>query len=171
MAFVVKNDLNKFLSKINNVSFTDIKQKAIDNIFDKAYEIIKKEYDGVEGVIITRDKSKNHISINAHKEGLAYIEFGTGLIGETSGYPREKLPKESFIFQSPMSKKGEQTNLQFTQGWEYYYDNPKTKVLGGWFFGKTFMKGQKAGMQMFNATRKIVDYCNKELLKQIKEGK
>ena len=166
MAFIVKNDLPRFYEKLKNWQANGnnaIVQKALNLISEKMLEIAKSEYSGIN-VNLNTEINENKVTLTASGKAIMFIEFGTGLVGEASGYPKDKLPTETITFESP---KGEP---QSTQGWEYYYDNPKTKIMGGWFWGKTFTRGQVAGMQMLNTTNKIREYIRNDLAQDIRKG-
>ena len=165
MAFVVKNDLQSFVDKLKNYKIqNNLINKALNLIGKKMVEIAEWEYADYEHIKFNASIENNHLTFKANGRGIAYIEFGTGLVGEQSGYPKDKLPTQTLIFESP---KGEQ---QITQGWEYYYNNPKTKILGGWFFGSLFTRGQVAGMQMLNIMNETREYIHNYLAKDIREG-
>ena len=173
MAFVVKNDLSRFYEKLKNWQANGnnaIVQKALDLISKKMLEIAKYEYSGIN-VNLNTEINENKVTLTASGKGLMFIEFGTGLTGEKSGYPKEKLPTDTIWFEkTPKAKLGQQIAYDFTQGWEYYYDNPRTKILGGWFFGKTFTTGEPAGKQMLNTTNKIREYIRNDLANDIRKG-
>jgi hypothetical protein len=139
-----KNKLERY--KSINSKFAN---EVLDAVLTRAEQIARQEYAGF-AVEIGREMTSAGVGrLYAKGDGIAYIEFGTGLVGEQSGYPKDKLPKEKLQFESP---KG---SPQQTDGWEYYYDNPETKIMGGWFFGKTFTQGKKAGMQMYRTSQQL----------------
>lgn len=146
--------LNSFKNKLQaysniNAKFTN---EIISAILKRALEIAREEYSGVSSIDIGTEIISNSVGrLYAKGKNVAYIEFGTGLIGEASQYPKEKLPKEKLVFESPKGS----GKIQQTDGWEYYYDNPDTKIMGGWFWGKTFTQGQPAGMQMYHISQKL----------------
>ena len=155
MSFVVRNDLGRFLDKIKlsaNVN-KGIAQKALKKVVYKGVELAQNNYEMIN-VDIYYQIDGNTAKITAKKDGIAYIEYGTGLVGQSSGYPQEYLPK---------------TGVPKTNSWQYYYDSPH-KVNGGWYFGHTFTRGQVAGMQMYNTVKQLNEYIRKDLVKDLKEG-
>jgi hypothetical protein len=79
----------------------------------------------------------------AEREGLAYIEFGTGRVGQQSNYPNDKLP---------------QSGVPITGNWEYYYPSEHKITKDGeegWMLGSNFVKGQSAGMQMYRTSQRL----------------
>lgn len=166
MSFVVRNDLGKFAEKLKNWQTTgssSVVQKALDLISEKMLSIAKEEYLGVSSVNLNTPIDKNRVTLTASGKGLMFIEFGTGLVGE--GTYEGKLPKDPITFESPQGS----GDMHTTMGWEYYYDNPKTKILGGWFWGNTFTRGQPAQMQMFNTMKRVREYIKTDLAKDIRK--
>lgn len=177
MAFVTKGGLaylDRKLAQLKNWQAqggNSVVQKALDLISEKMLAIAKEEYAGVSSANLATDIQGNRVTLTASGRGLMFIEFGTGLTGLQSGYPKENLPTGTIWFErTPKAKDGEQIGYDFTQGWEYYYDNPRTKVLGGWFLGKKFTTGEVAGMQMFNTMKRVREYIQTDLAKDIRKG-
>lgn len=146
--------LNSFKEKLKVYSNINAKfiNGVISAILNRALQIAREEYSGLSSIDVGIEKISTGIGrLYAKGESVAYIEFGTGLVGEASQYPKDKLPTQNLEFESPKdSGKMRQTN-----GWEYYYDNPDTKIMGGWFWGKTFTQGRQAGMQMYRISQRI----------------
>lgn len=155
MSFVVRNDLGRFLDKIKSSADMNkgIAQKALKKVVDKGVELAQNNYEMIN-VDIYYQIDGNTAKITAKKDGIAYIEYGTGLVGQSSGYPQEYLPK---------------TGVPITNSWQYYYDSPY-KINGGWYFGHTFTRGQVAGMQMYDTVKQLNEYIRKDLVKDLKEG-
>lgn len=155
MSFVVRNDLGRFLDKIKSSADVNkgIAQKALKKVVYKGVELAQNNYEMIN-VDIYYQIDGNTAKITAKKDGIAYIEYGTGLVGQSSGYPQEYLPK---------------TGVPKTNSWQYYYDSPY-KINGGWKFGHTFTRGQVAGMQMYNTVKQLNEYIRKDLVKDLKEG-
>lgn len=170
MAFVTKGGLaylDRKLAQLKNWQAqggNSVVQKALDLISEKMLAIAKEEYAGVSSVNLATDIQGNRVTLTASGRGVMFIEFGTGLDGE--GTYEGKLPTEPITFESPKGS----GDVHTTMGWEYYYDNPKTKILGGWFWGKTFTRGQVAGMQMFNTMKRVREYIQTDLAKDIRKG-
>lgn len=142
--------LESFLFKIKRFSkLKNISSEVANNIAERGVDIAKAEYGHSQRVILSIEKTKepNKLQIVAQGAGIAFDEFGTGLIGE--GTYRGNLPTEPIEFESPKGFP------QRTEGWVYYYPNRKTKILGGWFAGKVFHRGQVAQAQMYNTTQQL----------------
>ena len=81
------------------------------------------------------------------------------------------MPTQTLTFISPKRKAGDTRppRVNTTHGWEYYYDNPETKVLGGWFMGKGgFTRGQVASMRMYRTAKSLKEYVHNGLAKDIR---
>ena len=155
--------LNNFRNKLKNIGGTSIQfaNEVVDELVKKGADIARKEYANVAGVNVYYETTgAGSGRVVAEKEGLAYIEFGTGRVGQNSKYPKKLLPKGTFNFESPKGKQ------QTTSGWEYYYPNKNTKrtMFGeeGWFHkfdgqeDADFITGQEAGMQMYHTRQKLI---------------
>lgn len=143
--------LQNFKRKVASYkSFDNVCDKVAQRIAERGLEIAQSEYGErkVDIQVLPGDADGNR-KIVAKGRGLAFDEFGTGLVGQ--GTYGGNLPTETIEFESP---KG---SPQSTPGWEYYYPNPKTKVDGGWYAGKVFHRGQPAKAQMFNTSIKLKD--------------
>ena len=160
---VRQNDLNRFYGKLYNIR--NIAETATELIADNGEKIAKNEYAGINSVQVIKDIDGNNAVISANGDSVAYIEYGTGLVGQ--GTYKGDLPTQTLTFESPKDS----GRINTTQGWEYYYDNPRTKVLGGWFFGRgysNFTRGQVAGNQMFNTAKSLREYIKTDLAKDIR---
>lgn len=138
--------LNNFKGKLQkyanlNVGFTN---QVAEEIAKRGELIAQEEYAGMSKVSVTHENLGSGMSrVVSEREGLAYIEFGTGRVGEQSNYPNDKLPKQG---------------VPITGEWDYYYDSEyKTTKNGveGWMWGKTFIKGRPAGMQMYRTSQRL----------------
>ena len=160
---VRRNDLNRFYGKLQNIR--NVAETATELIADNGEKIAKSEYAGINSVQVIKDIDENSAVISASGDSVAYIEYGTGLVGQ--GTYKGDLPTRTLTFESPKDS----GRINTTQGWEYYYDNPQTKVLGGWFFGRgysNFTRGQVAGNQMFNTAKSLREYIKTDLAKDIR---
>lgn len=155
----LKNGLDNYLNRLKAHKGQVKLDMVCKEVANLGVEICAEEYakTGVNPTSITANINNNSVNLIAHGSHLAFSEYGTGLVGE--GTYEGDLPTQTLIFESP---KGEQ---QSTQGWEYYYNNPKTKIMGGWFYGNNFTQGQKAQAQMWKTSRRL----REEMPKQIKE--
>ena len=146
--------LNNFRSKLQkfatiNSNFTT---EVADEIARRGQEIAISEYTGLNGVNVSYETIGGGKSrVVAQGEQIAYIEFGTGRVGEQSKYPTDKLPKEG---------------VPITGQWEYYYPSQykrtsKTTGDEGWYHKfegddkARFTKGQSAGMQMYRTSQRL----------------
>jgi hypothetical protein len=149
------------ISKTNNALFTEI----ANEVAIEGKNIAMVEYANVDDVIVSHETLGNGKSrIIAQGKGIAYLEFGTGRVGENSNYPKEKLP---------------QKGVPLTGNWQYYYPSSykrKNKAgEEGWyhkFEGETkasFVTGQKAGMQMYRTSQTLKNRMFNIAEKKVKE--
>lgn len=156
--------LNNFMQKLTKYNkLGDAQESIVSAIAERGSQIARESY-GDRKVEINIEKTgqdgKRKIVVKGKK--LVFDEFGTGLVGEGT-YPG-KLPTKTFEFESP---KGEP---QRTQGWVYYYPNKKTKIMGGWFAGKVFHRGQVAKAQMFLTSQQLKEEMTDIAKETFKEG-
>lgn len=168
MGVKIKVDtLSSFLNKLEKAKQLDtLCDKIASEVANKGKRMAEDKYSDSNvsraNVIVDKISDKNY-SIIASGEGLSFEEYGTGYPGLYSNYPKDKLPTDTITFESA----GRQRS---TQGWDYYYDNPDTKVTidgkKGWFLGDNFVEGQEAGKQMYETS---VDLRNEtiQIAKQI----
>lgn len=156
MKVVKRNDLDRYYSKLKTITSGELGEKVVDLLVNEGTREAQSQYSDTHFQVASqKDELKG--TIIASGSGIAYVEYGTGLVGE--GTYEGELPTQTLTFESPKGSGGTHT----TQGWEYYYDNPQTKVLGGWFFGKghrNFTRGRVAGMQMFNTAKSLREYVH-----------
>lgn len=145
--------LNNFRSKIQKFSSINSKlaNELADEIAKRGEQIAMSEYAGVNGVSVHHENLGGGMSkVVAEGEQVAYIEFGTGRVGEKT-YPDTHLPKQG---------------VPITGEWQYYYPSEykrtsKTTGEEGWyhkFEGEEkarFTKGQSAGMQMYRTSQML----------------
>lgn len=156
--------LDNFANKVKRYSkLGNLDEIIAEKIANRGVEIATEQYAGRKNTTIKSvvGETKNKRQVVAQGKGINFDEFGTGLVGK--GTYEGKLPTETITFESP---KGEP---QQTQGWEYYYDNPKTKVNGGWYAGKVFHRGQPAKAQMFNTSKQLKNEIRETAKNTIKE--
>ena len=122
-------------------------------VAEKGAEIAQGYYGGKADVQAIKISETESI-VEATGAGLMFREFGTGRPGQMSGYPTDKLPSETINFESAGKERS-------TDGWVYYYENPDTKVTvngrEGWFWGKSFVVGEPAGMEMYHTSKELRD--------------
>ena len=157
--------LSGFISKLDKFSnMKNFGSKIANKVGERGVEIAYSEYNSLQRADVRTEKTTepNKVKVVAKGVGLAFEEFGTGLVGQ--GTYKGNLPTETIAFESP---KGDP---QRTEGWVYYYPNKKTKVLGGWFAGKVFHRGQVAKAQMFNTSQRLKTEMSSIAKETIKEA-
>lgn len=159
MAIVIKNDLNKFLKSLSKSGKSIKPNEIADIVGDVGINIARQEYaiTGITPNEIRKEINGNQVEIVAVGEHLAFMEFGTGVLGE--GTYSGDLPEKSvkLQFESP---KGIQ---QSTDGWVYNYrkkQNPD-KVEKDW-------KGMPAKAQMFNSSQRLSEQLGEEIKNNLK---
>lgn len=145
------------LSGLKNVRDKLQRLKAITNddivmaVAEKGKDIAQSRYDG-DVVVTAESLGGGKARLSAKGEKVAFYEFGVGVEGRDSAY-KGQLPTEPITFESAGS-------TYTTQGWEYYYNNPKTKRTNakgeqGWFHNKKFVKGKPAEAQMWRTANDL----------------
>lgn len=149
-SWVKKNNLQRYLQKLENVSKINIAETTASILVEKGVEYAQQEYAGSKHTEIQGEVKDTNGTITASREGLMFIEYGTGLVG-----------KGTYQGETPTS------GVPITGQWEYFYDSPhKNRELGGWFFGNTFTRGRVAGMQMYRTAKSLKNYITDGELKQ-----
>lgn len=168
MKWVKRNDLDRYYSKLKNISSENLQKNALELLVDNGMENANTEYSGTH-FEVTSEVDDKKARIIASGSGIAYDEYGTGLVGE--GTYEGELPTQTLTFISPKRKAGDTRppRVNTTHGWEYYYDNPETKFMGGWFMGKGgFTRGQVASMRMYRTAKSLKEYVHNGLAKDIR---
>ena len=145
--------LKNFRNKLQNFAKSSygMLDEIATEIAIKGKDIAITEYAGVNDIIVSHETlGSGRSRVVVKGENIAYMEFGTGKVGEQSSYPKDKLP---------------QSNVPITKNWIYYYPSQykRTSSSGeqGWyhkFDGETkasFIKGQPAGMQMYRTSQRL----------------
>jgi hypothetical protein len=131
------------LQRYSNIN-ASLTNQVSEEIAKRGEQIAREEYAGLSKVNVTHEPMGSGMSrVVAEKDGLAYIEFGTGRVGQQSNYPTEKLP---------------QSGVPITGNWEYYYPSEHKVTKDGeegWMLGSSFVKGQSAGMQMYRTSQRL----------------
>lgn len=143
--------LNNFMRKLKQVKQIEIVASSISSaVADKGVELARTAYLGsdVSRAVVSKETSYDgDYAVVAQGYGLAFEEYGTGYYAE--GTYGGKLPTQTITFESA-------GQIRSTQGWDYYYDNPDTKItIGGnkgWLLGSNFIIGKNAGNQMYNTS-------------------
>lgn len=155
--------LNSFKSKLEKYSSLNMSltNQLSDAIAKRGEDIAREEYSGINKVNVSHETlGSGQSRVIAEREGIAYIEFGTGRVGEQSKYPKKKLPQQG---------------VPITGSWTYYYPSEhKITIDGeeGWFLGSSFIKGRSAGMQMYHTSQRLRNEMASIVLNKIKgDGK
>ena len=166
-----KETFDKINSRIKYLGSTTFARHLATDLVNEGKNKLKQEYSfnlaieniDVDGYMRTQTKGR----IVASGNEVSFIEFGTGKVGEKSGYPKELLPSQTLKFESPIGYP------QSTKGWEYYYDNPYTKVKHkgkyGWLYKKQFTRGMPAGKQVYTTAKYLRENIVKIAKQTIKE--
>lgn len=121
-SYVEVNDLDRLLSKIEKKKNQDFDKKKTSGIKKKieemALEEIKSTYAGTNVQVLKKEIDDKTTQIVAKSEGIAFDEFGTGFYAQ--GTYEGELPKQRLVFVSA-------GRVRTTNGWDYYYDNVRTK--------------------------------------------
>ena len=169
MKWVKRNDLDRYYSKLQNIKGDVLQQNALELLVDKGVSEANKEYSDTHLKVDKEIVNDKNVRVVASGSGIAYDEYVKGLIGE--GTYEGKLPTQTLTFVSPKRKDGDTRpqRVNTTQGWEYYYDNPETKFMGGCFMGKGgFTRGQVANMRMYRTAKSLKEYVHNGLAKDIR---
>ena len=162
----LRNFSNK-LERYANVFSTNWEDKVANQIADVGVLLAEDEYNKTDigGVKVYKEPVDNGlVKVIADSTAVAYIEFGTGEYAR--GTYKGELPTQMIEFESG----GKQ---QSTQGWEYYYPNPKTKITKngqrGWMISKgNFTVGKPAGNQMYYTSQNLKERVRDIIRKNIK---
>lgn len=133
-----KNKLQKY-SSLN----TSLTNEVAEQIAIRGEQIAQEEYASSKVEVYHENLGSGKSRVVAKRKGLAYIEFGTGRVGEDSKYDETKLPK---------------SGVPITGKWQYYYPSVHKATLNGkegWFAGSKFFVGIPAGMQMYKTSKKL----------------
>lgn len=141
---ITKNTLGNFQNKILNQDFDSLVNNLANAIAERGVEIAKEKF-GSESVQVYKTEANNGTaSIIASGKQVAYIEFGTGIMGDGT-YPGKLPPKSRTI------KFYSRGNNQETKGWEYNYfkkQHMKSANVKDW-------KGHQAFAPMFYTGRQL----------------
>lgn len=115
-----KEPLRRFVlqtKKANQIADNKFSKETAKLLGNIAQRKIQEAYQGVDQLTFgVKEANENQVIVyvldTREKPIIGYLEFGTGMLGEASLYP--KLPKESINFFSLGS-------WQQTEGWQYNY--------------------------------------------------
>ena len=155
-------------------STQNIERELVREVVDKGCDIARQEYSSIEGVEISAKYGHNSGQIIASGKEVAFIEFGTGRVGEGT-YPKTHLPTGTISFEDASG------TMQSTKGWQYYYPSKYKRVLKktgeeGWFHkpdgekDAKFFTGQQAGMQMYRTAQRLKVECKAIINNKINGG-
>lgn len=163
----VHNDLDRFLTKVNNAKPKETKRAMLDNIAEEGKQLVLEQWQGSASVY-TKQTAEN-VQIIAQdiseKPHVAYMEFGIGEKGKGT-YPGE-LPKKG---------------VPLTGAWEYHYPSNKkiTTKSGkrGWILRLDkgtkplyrFFQGYAAKAPMYHAGENIKEYIKEQLVIDLNRG-
>ena len=97
------------LQKLKNISNDDI----VMAVAEKGKDLAQSKYSGESVVVTTENLGGGKARIIASGTQVAFLEYGTGIVGESSGYGGQ-LPTEPITFES----RGKERT---TQGWVHNY--------------------------------------------------
>lgn len=152
-----RNKLEKQKQRFNNINSQT--KGFVDEILQIGVQEAQSQYQqtGTTKVSVYSEKTGvNQGRVVAERKGLAYIEFGTGRVGEGSGYDEKYLP---------------QSGVPITGKWDYYYDSEHKDTkdgVEGWYAGENFMTGIPAGMQMYKTARALEEKAVKVWKQKLK---
>lgn len=143
---ISKKGLKSFTNKLDKLK--NLKEdKLSKKVAQEALIHLKSLYDDELVYCLIQPKGMTQYRLSAYSSQIAYIEYGTGLIGQ--GTYKGNLPTQVLTFESP--KKSGRINT--TNGWVYNYPNPITKPTGtGWTYNNQYTEGQVAKGQMWNTS-------------------
>ena len=155
---ITKNKLPRFKQRVNN--FANMADELAETLVQEAMEIADIHY-GNSGALylLYYEKERDGVyKLIAEGEQIAYLEFGTGILGEGKYPDPNKLPPESMILR--FKSHG---HTQETAGWVYNYykkkeENRNNPNVKDW-------QGAEPGAQMFKTAKEL----GEELIEIAKE--
>lgn len=158
MGFVKRNDLERYANRLYKISSNNVANQTAELLADKGKTIAEYNYKetNVTHIKVTNEVNDNVAQIIANGNEVAYIEYGTGVIGD--GTYKGKLPT---------------SGVPITGEWEYYYLPGKKAIKNGrkgWYLkNDVFIEGRIAGNQMFNTAKSLREYVrSKDLARDLK---
>ena len=145
---ITTRGLERFAKKVSLYKDGFECDEIAQKVAERGAEIIREKYGArhLRGIDISKEgKGQRKITVR-----ISFDEYGTGNVGQ--GTYEGELPTEPIRFESPKGYPQE------TQGWEYSYYNPLTKIIGGhigWYFGGRYTEGQPAQAQMFHSAQQL----------------
>lgn len=164
MAFDYKG-IKNFMSRLESInnSSDSLTNTIANKIAENALETAKAQYGGTSIQVEAEQAVNGNTSVVASGAEVNFMEFGTGVIGQ--GTYQGQLPTQTIEFESPKGFP------QTTQGWEYNYQNPRTKKGDGWYYNGEFTQGETAQMQMFNTAKQVKENISEIVKDAIAEFK
>lgn len=154
MGVVVKNTLERFLGKLERVNENAPKYFA-SVVAEKGKEIAQQKY-GITPEVETSITVETIIGENgdaqiiASGDGIFYLEYGTGIEGEKSMYPKDKLQFDIDFYSNVL---GRQMHLN---EWTYSYAHKFVPNIPP-------VKGHKAYAQMFYTAQELKQLYEKNI--------
>lgn len=161
--------LNNFIDKVNTFSGISKLKEKIKEIGLEEFESAYASDPDFTNLQIEADTSSKkgitfYIKDMNERPTIAFFEFGTGFY--SLDYEGKK-PTQTIIFHSNHA-------MRSTAGWQYYYENPKSKRtvagLKGWFLPRNanekftgFDIGEGAHNTFYRACQKIKQRLKEEL--------
>lgn len=148
--------LNRFRQKLATLQSSNLLEEITREMVEEGTKYLASLYNN-PSIIVTSVVNGNQAYIFAEGEKIAYLEYGTGLVGK--GTYKGNLPTEILTFDSPKGVP------QSTEGWVYYYHNELTKHFGGWFYkgedGKYhFTRGMQAQAQVWKTAQYLREHAS-----------
>lgn len=149
MSKVTVTGITNFRNRLQKLKQTTSDELALA-ISKYGSDYAQSLYSGDSIMVSAENTGNGKAKITAEGKQVAFLEYGTGLVGK--GSYEGNLPTEPITFESA-------GKTHTTNGWEYYYDNPDTKAtvnnVKGWFWGNNFSEGWKAQAQMWHTAEHI----------------
>lgn len=149
MSKVTVTGITEFRNRLQKLKRTTSNELAL-TIAEYGRDFAESVYKGDSVIVTVESTGEGKARITAEGAQVAFLEYGTGLVGK--GSYEGNLPTEPITFESA-------GKTHTTNGWEYYYDNPDTKVTvnnaKGWFWGNNFSEGWEAQAQMWRTAEHI----------------
>lgn len=141
--------LNRFRQRLGVLQEPNLLEEITRELVSDGTKYLASLYED-PAILVTSEVNGNQAYIFAEGEQIAYLEYGTGYVGK--GTYEGNLPPATQVitfidaFGYPMH----------TNGWEYFYDNPRTKREGQyWFHDGDRQYGEKAKAQMWQTAQHL----------------
>lgn len=139
---ISRDGFDAFMQKALSLNLKSTRD-AVAVVAEAGRAYAQAQYTGEADITVMTEAKGNRASVVAKGAQVLYEEFGTGKVGK--GTYAGNLPTQTFTFESPAGS-GE---IQHTQGWEYFYPNPRTKRGDAWYHKGQRYIGERASGQMW----------------------